>query len=259
MNSTQAHTPNTPHHDSPVRHVVQFSGGVGSALSAVRVVEQHGPQNMTLLIADTQVEDPDLWRFSREFSDLIEVPLTIVADGRTPWQLFHDVRFLGNDRLAPCTRHLKQIPCRTWMQENAPPETSVAYIGIEPTKKDRPRAAAITRNWAPWRVEYPLLDGPDRTKPELLNELRSLGIRPPRLYDLGFEHNNCGGMCVRAGQRQWKRLLTIFPDRYAHAEEQEEALRSHLNKDVSILKRQRGTATIPLTLRDLRREEEAAG
>ncbi|MFF4323732.1 hypothetical protein [Streptomyces sp. NPDC001568] len=242
-----------------VRHVVQFSGGVGSALAAVRVVERHGPRDMTLLIADTKVEDPDLWRFSREFSDLIQVPLTIVADGRTPWQLFHDVRFLGNDRLAPCTRHLKQIPCRRWMEENAPPESTVAYVGIEPTKKDRPRATAITRNWAPWTVEYPLLDGPDRTKADLLTELRSLGIRPPRLYELGFEHNNCGGGCVRAGQRQWRRLLDVFPERYHQAEQAEEAFRERVQKDVSILKRQRDRTTTPLTLRALRIEEENAG
>ncbi|MFJ2752718.1 hypothetical protein [Streptomyces sp. NPDC087297] len=251
-------TPSPPVAQPPgLQHVIQFSGGVGSALSALHVAERVDPSTMTLLIADTQVEDPDLWRFSRDLADLIGVPLTIVADGRDPWQLFRDQRFLANDRLALCTRHLKQIPCRTWMQHNAPPETSIAYVGIEPTKKDRPRAAAITRNWAPWTVEFPLLDGPDRTKAELLEELRERGLKPPRMYELGFEHNNCGGACVRAGQKQWRHLLQTFPDRYARAETEEEKIRAYLGKDVSILKRTRNGITQRLTLATLRREQEA--
>ncbi|WP_138903006.1 hypothetical protein [Streptomyces albidochromogenes] len=50
------------------------------------------------------------------------------------------------------------------MTQHAPPEISIAYVGIEPTKKDRPRAHSITRNWAPWRVEFPLLDRLDQRK-----------------------------------------------------------------------------------------------
>ncbi|MFD5881032.1 adenine nucleotide alpha hydrolase family protein [Streptomyces yangpuensis] len=241
-----------------LQHVVQFSGGVGSALSALHLAERVDPNTMTLLIADTKAEDEDLWRFSRDLAELIGVPLTTVSDGRDPWQLFRDQRFLANDRLALCTKHLKQIPCRTWMQNNAPPETSIAYVGIEPTKKDRPRAAAITRNWAPWRVEFPLLDGPDRTKADLLDELRERGLTPPRLYEMGFEHNNCGGACVRAGQRQWCNLLDVFPERYARAEAEEEGIRTYLDKDVSILRRIREGVPQRLTLAQLRREQEAA-
>lgn len=249
-----AQAPGVPHPDT--RHVVQFSGGAGSALTAIRIAERVGPESMALLIANTQVEDPDLWRFSRDVSDFIGVPLTIVEDGRDPWQLFRDIRFLGNDRFAACTKYLKQIPCREWMEEHAPPETSRVYVGIEPTKKDRPRTAAIERNWAPWRVEFPLLDGPDRSKDDLLDELRDLGLEPPRLYGLGFAHNNCGGACIRAGQGQWKHLLATFPERYARAEREEEGIRVFLGKDVSILKRIRRGETHRLTLAQLRREQE---
>jgi hypothetical protein len=142
------------------------------------------------------------------------------------------------------------------MTEHAPPETAMAYVGIEPTKKDRPRVHSITRNWAPWRVEFPLLDGPDRTKDDLLAELRSYGLIPPRLYELGFPHNNCGGACIRAGQRQWKHLLDIFPDRFARAQREEERFRDEHQKDVAILKRQRDNVTRPLPLAELRREHE---
>lgn len=237
------------------QHVVQFSGGVGSFLAAVQVAERHGTAGMTLLIADTRVEDDDLWRFSDDASAFLGVPLTIVRDGRTPWQVFRDQRFLGNDRLAPCTKVLKQQPCRAWMETNAPPDRATAYVGIEPNKHDRKRIPAIVRNWQPWTVEFPLADGPDATKDELLSEVRRLGIKPPRLYELGFSHNNCGGACVRAGQRQWKHLLATLPDRYARAEREEEELRALLG-DVSILRDRRGGTTRPLPLRSLRAREQ---
>ncbi len=33
---------------------------------------------------------------------------------------------------------------------------------------------------------------------------KNFGIEPPRLYKMGFKHNNCGGACVKAGISQWK-------------------------------------------------------
>ncbi|MGX1887422.1 hypothetical protein [Streptomyces sp. NPDC055287] len=48
-------------YQDPDQHVIQFSGGVGSALAALTLVERVGPSAMTLLIANTQVEDPVIY------------------------------------------------------------------------------------------------------------------------------------------------------------------------------------------------------
>ena len=40
------------------------------------------------------------------------------------------------------------------------------------------------------------------------------GIKPPRLYEMGFPHNNCGGRCVRQGEKEWLRLKSFMPDRF---------------------------------------------
>ncbi|MFJ8387734.1 hypothetical protein ACIQ9Q_25050 [Streptomyces sp. NPDC094438] len=107
------------------------------------------------------------------------------------------------------------------MNEHVPAHASTVYIGIEPNPHDRRRIPAIVRNWQPWNVEFPLADGPDAAKDELLAQVRALGLVPPCLYGLGFAHNDCAGACVRAGQRQWKhRLATIArPLRPGEAEE----------------------------------------
>ncbi|MGW0868243.1 phosphoadenosine phosphosulfate reductase domain-containing protein [Streptomyces sp. NPDC002611] len=240
-----------------VQHVVQFSGGVGSAITALRVAEQYGTQDLTLLIADTRAEHPDLWRFSDDFAHLLGVELTVVRDGRDPWQVFADQRFLGNNRLAHCTFILKQKPCRAWMSEHAPPDDTIVYIGIEPNDRDRRRIPAIAHHWQPWRTEFPLADGADATKDELLDELRALGVRPPLLYELGFPHNNCYGSCVKAGQRQFKHLLATLPEQYAYVEAKEEELRELLGP-VAILRDRRGGTSRPLPLAELRAREQAA-
>ncbi|MVO87436.1 hypothetical protein GPA10_22395 [Streptomyces sp. p1417] len=239
-------------------HVIQFSGGIGSFCAALRVAELHGTNDMVLLIADTLVEDEDLWRFADDTSRYLGVPLTRVCDGRTPWEVFHHVRFLGNSRFAACTQYLKQIPCREWMESYADPADTVAYIGIENTKRDKARIPAIERNWAPWRVEFPLCakGEPWLSKDELLDEARAVGIEPPRMYELGYSHNNCGGCCVKAGAGQWAHTLEVFPERFARAEAEEAALRERLG-DVSILRQTRQKTTYNLPLSELRKQVSA--
>ncbi|MFV0135572.1 hypothetical protein ACLGIH_20510 [Streptomyces sp. HMX87] len=244
------------------KHVIQFSGGLGSFGAALWVAEKHGTSNMTLLIADTKIEDPDLWRFADDTSRLLGVPLTKVADGRTPWELFRDKRFLGNDRITPCTKYLKQIPCRKWMKEHAPVDDSLVYIGVEKTPRDRRRAPAIARNWKPWQVRFPLCNrwmpelGKEESKAQLMDLSRWYGIEPPRLYALGFEHNNCGGTCVRAGQKQWKHTLDVLPERFAEAEREEASLREQLGDVTMLRERRKGTAYgLPLSV--LRRRQDA--
>jgi hypothetical protein len=116
------------------------------------------------------------------------------------------------------------------------------------------RTAGISNGWAPYRVEFPLCWSPYRTlvKADLLDWARAEGVQPPRLYDLGFDHNNCGGRCVRGGIRHWSHLLLTLPERYEEAEELENRMRANLGKDVSILREQRKGVVRNLTLTELR-------
>src|SRR5689334_1338058 len=53
------------------------------------------------------------------------------TDGRTPFEVYWDVHFLGNSRLAPCSKILKQRPARRWLQEHADPAATTVYVGID--------------------------------------------------------------------------------------------------------------------------------
>ena len=233
-----------------MNHVVMFSGGIGSWAAATRVAEAHGTSNLTLLFTDTLIEDPDLYRFLDEAAADVGGQLVKIADGRTPWQVFRDVKFLGNTRVDPCSRVLKRDLADAWISEHYQPEDVTIHVGIDWTEAHRFERMAPRK--LPYRYEAPLLNEPLLTKRDWLQRLRSRGIRPPRLYRLGFPHNNCGGGCVKAGQGQFALLLRHLPEVYADWEQNEEQLRAELG-DVAILRDRRGGSTKPLTLRDLRR------
>ncbi|MCK9871408.1 hypothetical protein MRI28_17480 [Nocardiopsis dassonvillei] len=236
------------------RHVVQYSGGIASWATAAEVISRYGPGCVSLLFADTLVEDPDLYRFLADTTRAFGVPLITVKDGRTPFDVFRDQRFLGNSRLAPCSYWLKQRPCRVWLEKHADVDDTVVHVGI--SHQERARIPGIVRGWSPWRLAFDLLDRSDLTTESMLRLARGQGLTTPAMYDDGFTHNNCGGVCVRGGHRHWQRLLQVHPERYAQAERNEEQLRKELG-DVSILKDRRGGQTRPLTLRAFRERQHS--
>ncbi|MEX3620550.1 hypothetical protein [Paenibacillus glucanolyticus] len=82
------------------------------------------------------------------------------------------------------------------------------------------RMEAIQRSW-PYEVKAMMTEVPYWDKHEMLKALKQDGIRKPRLYDMGFAHNNCGGFCVRAGQGHFINLLQKKRDLYLFHEQKE--------------------------------------
>lgn len=227
-----------------------FSSGAGSWAAARRVAEQHGTANLYLVFADVKGEDEDNYRFLQEAAADVGGTLVWLTEGRDIWQVFHDNRFLGNARLANCSKFLKQRPAREWLEANCDPAETTVYVGIDWTEIHR--LEAVTRAYAPYPVEAPMCEPPYLDREDVLAAIRERGIEPPRLYRLGFAHSNCGGFCVRAGQAHFKRLLETFPERYAYHEGREQELREYLGKDVAILRDRSGGQTRPMTLREFR-------
>lgn len=238
-------------------HVVMFSSGAGSWAAARRVADQHGTDGLVLLFADVTMEDEDNYRFLHEAASDIGGELVIVKDGRDIWQVFRDNRFLGNTRLANCSKFLKQQPARAWLDEHGDPDITTVHVGIDWSESHR--LPAIERAYLPFKANAPLTEPPYLDRADVLRALRERGINPPRLYDLGFAHANCGGGCVRAGHAQFAHLLKVLPDRFARWEQQEASLRDHLGADVAILRDRTGGTLVPLTLTAFRERQEAGG
>lgn len=282
------------------KHIVFNSGGIGSWSALCRVIERHGPGSVVNLFTDTLIEDRDLYRFLIETTaaaldldrptellrrcseipdihteadvecrkkllpEIAEEAMRLIpgfiwlADGRTPWDVFFDEKYLGNSRLAHCSHNLKQDVADRYVRTNYNPEDCVLYLGIDWTEDHR-KAAPIA-NWAPYRVEFPMCEEPYVDKSDMLADLDSLGIARPRLYGLGFAHNNCGGFCVRGGHGHFTNLYERFREQYAYHESKEEEFRATLGKSVSMMKKERRVGpdkkrtSFPYTMRQLRED-----
>lgn len=201
--------------------IISYSGGLGSFMAAKLTIDQHGVENCHLLFTDTKTEDEDIYRFLRQTSKALKAQLTSICDGRNIWEVFNDRKFMGNSRVDPCSEELKRNIARRFMDRFVGPERGILVVGIGSDEKHRMNA--IQENWSPYSVEAPLIEKP-ATREQILDVLDQLGIEPPRLYELGFPHNNCGGFCVKTGQAQMAMLLRVFPDRYRWHEAEQEKL-----------------------------------
>jgi len=230
---------------------------------------KHGTDNLYLVFTDVKGnaksphigEDEDTYRFLEDAVKNIGGTYIYLNQGKDIWDIFKERKFLGNSRLAHCSFELKQKPVRQWLNENCKPEETIVYVGIDWTETHR--LPAIVKNYLPYKAVAPLAEPyyyrETRMyfdKPELIQWAKDEGLVTPRLYDLGFSHNNCGGGCVRAGQAQFKKLLEIMPERFAMWEQKEQEVIEHIGKDVSILRDMKDGVKRPLPLIELRRRIE---
>lgn len=219
---------------------------------------QRFPGQVHAVFADVKIEDPDLYRFLDEVESYLGQPLTRIEDGRDVWQVFFDEGMMGSSMADPCSRILKRELIESWITANFSPQDTVRAFGF--SYKEVTRFNRLKARMAPFFVWCPLQEppflGPCEANQYVLDQW---DIDPPRLYELGFKHNNCGGACVKAGHGQWALLLRKRPETYRWWEENEQKFRLQTGKDVAILKDRRGGMTKPMTLCQLRHRIENEG
>jgi 3'-phosphoadenosine 5'-phosphosulfate sulfotransferase (PAPS reductase)/FAD synthetase len=233
-------------------HVAMFSGGASSAYVAYHIVQKYGKENCILFFTDTLWEDVDNYRFMEEVAEYIGLEITTRIDGRTPEEVFHDIRFLGNSRMAKCSEELKVRQTLIYLEElrmeqNLEP---ILYFGIGPHEQHR---AINLQNfyehnpYEPIETRFPMIETFKEdldTKIIIRDEWK---IALPRMYGLGFSHANCAGRCVRGGFGHYALLYKVWPDQYAEQEAMEERFNKTFKKDgsnVSILKRNGSSFTL---------------
>lgn len=223
---------------------VMYSGGLGSFGEAWLAIERYGREGVELVFADTQIEDSDLYRFLGETAAFLKVPLHHIKTENL-FDLARRKRTLPNNRIPFCSRMLKVEPSQDFVRERLP---ATAHFGLY--WHEIHRLERVRERWCDIAPVESLLCEARWDRPQIEAILERCGIAIPRLYALGFEHNNCGGSCVRAGKRHWQHLLRVFPERYAEFERLEEEISAMHDKRYTILR--------DVSLAELRREAEAA-
>lgn len=176
------------------------SGGLASAANAILAARAGVPYVM--VFADTTIEDDDLHRFLYDLETYLGQPIIRLKDGRDPWDVFVDVQFIGNSQTAHCSKFLKTAQVKKFADAVCRPDDPI-ILGMYPGDVER-------------------------------IVVQEAGIKKPRIYEMGFPHNNCGGMCVRAGQGQFARLLDLRPALYARQEQRNEYARKAIEAKTAV-------------------------
>ena len=183
-----------------------------------------------------------------------------IADGRTPWEVFHDVRFLGNSRVDPCSKTLKRELADAWHERECDRASTVRVLGL--THAEQSRIEGVRNRLAAdgWETEFPMDDAPLLSRVTMMQACIDRGIQPPRLYYLGFKHNNCGGLCCKGGHAAANRLMETMPARYAYHEAKEQEFIEFIGKPVSMMTDRRGDGKKKtLTLKQFRERIQSGG
>lgn len=241
-------------------YLVNSSGGLTSFEALRRTLDKYGKENTHAYFADTLQEDGSTYQFILDQERYFGIKIEKICDGRTIWQTWKDhkcitLRLPSGADVAPCSMLLKREAIDKVITTRYKAGEYVRVFGYEWSEIDR--MTRLEKSLLPEKAWFPLAERPFVDKCHISTFLESVGIAIPRLYTLGFEHNNCGGGCVKAGQAHWAHLWFTLPERFLMWEEKEEEFRQWIDKDIAILKDRRGGQSKPMTLRAFRERIQA--
>jgi 3'-phosphoadenosine 5'-phosphosulfate sulfotransferase (PAPS reductase)/FAD synthetase len=192
------------------RIVSWFSNGAASAVATKLAISKFRDAVIPVL-CETGAEHPDNERFAADceawFGRKVErVRSETYSD---TWDVWERRKYLAGVSGAPCTVELKISPRLAWQR---PDDTHV--FGYTADSADVSRAERLRANYFELSIETPLIEK-GITKAACLSMIERAGIRPPAMYALGFQNNNCIP-CVKAtSPNYWALVRAQFPEHFA--------------------------------------------
>ena len=108
---------------------------------------------------------------------------------------------------APCTNYLKKRVRKQWEDEHRN-EDITYFWGMDVNEVNR--AERLKESMPQFEHRFPLIEN-HMTKESSHGLLQELGIKRPKMYDLGYPNNNCVG-CIKGGMGYWNKIRKDFPD-----------------------------------------------
>lgn len=246
-----------------MKHLVNVSGGAGSAVALFRVIERYGRENVSARLADTNSEHPDLYRFVDDVEREAGIEITrLDNDGKTIWDIFETELAWTNSQSGGCLAawHLKKMPLDAHALSLSQPSELTIHIGFSIDEDDR--IQRIRENNPEWNFDFPLCWERPLLRCDVLNELRKRDIAECSVYRDGYPHSNClKWNCIKSGIGQWLGVLQDNRAGYLDAEEREQRVLARMvekgRQPRTILRDRIGGVTKNLSLRQLREEFEA--
>lgn len=181
-----------------------FSCGAASAV-ATKLTPDALP-----VYCETGAEHPDNERFLADCERWFGRPIERLHSDkyRDTWHVFEKERYLAGIAGAKCTTKLKVEPRLSFQR---PDDAHV--FGYTADAADRDRALRLSRNYPELKIITPLIER-GITKASCIAMIDRAGIKPPVMYALGFQNNNCIP-CVKAtSPAYWALVRKRFPEQF---------------------------------------------
>lgn len=201
-----------------MKHIVLFSGGANSAYTAW-LVNQERHADTILLHTPTYSEHPDADRFRLQFAGLLELPITVQADGRNIWQLIEEKHCLPSDRIPFCSFILKSEQATKFYKTMT--EDFIVYFGYGGREWRRAQRSMARLAHIGVKTSFPLLSTgwTDNQIKEFIRDSLKVCLPEPYLF---LSHNNCLP-CFKGGKKHFYQIWNHYPKYYEKAEKAEKA------------------------------------
>lgn len=188
------------------RILVWLSAGAASAVAA-KLTLAETRENVELCYCETGAEHPDNARFLADLTRWLNMPVKHLKSEKydSTWHLWEKRRFLSGVNGAICTGELKVIP-----RLNYQLPSDIHVFGYTNDKADRKRAKQLRETYPLLKIKTPLIDA-GLNKANCLALIDAAQIKPPPMYAMGFQNNNCIP-CVKATSPDyWSLVRREFP------------------------------------------------
>lgn len=159
---------------------------------------------------DIEDQHPDSMRFIKDCEKVLGKEITILqSEYKNKENVIKTFRFINSAYGAKCTDVLKKRVRKQWEYEHK--DCDITYVwGFD--YNEQHRAKRLEETMIEFNHEFPLIDNM-LTKKEAHGMLDRIGIKRPKMYELGYNNNNCIG-CVKGGMGYWNKIRKDFPEEF---------------------------------------------
>lgn len=160
------------------------------------------------LYIDIDDQHEDSMRFIKDCEKALNKPVQILKSAYGSVEnVDRQFRFINGVHGAKCTEVLKKRVRKEW--ESTHQDYEITYVwGFD--KDETHRAERLNESMPQFTHCFPLIER-ELSKQDCHGILCMLGIVRPKMYDLGYNNNNCVG-CVKGGKGYWNKIRVDFPE-----------------------------------------------
>lgn len=190
------------------RKIIWYSCGVSSTIAGL-LADKNGTAEWIRIFLPN--EDTDSERYLDDCIKRFNLNVQTITANKNVDEVILKRKFINSPFGAPCTSVLKKEVRFAWEKENIKDDDHITYVwGFDVNEAHR--AKRMIESYPQFDHEFPLIDN-GLTKADCHGIIKALGVKRPRMYDMGFPNNNCI-MCVKGGMGSFNLFRQYFPEQF---------------------------------------------